>query len=105
MKKVYTHENRFLVWNAKHLLEEAGIACSVRNEYSSGGVGDLSPFETWPELWVDDASAERALALIAGLLERQQESGDEWRCPQCGEMNDSSFELCWKCGHDRNANE
>lgn len=52
MKKVFTHENRLIVFNLKNLLQEQGIECLVKNEFASGGVGDLSPFETWPELWV-----------------------------------------------------
>ncbi len=69
MLKVFTHENRLILFNVKNLLEAEGIDCVVRNEYSSSAVGDLSPFETWPELWlIHDEDAPRARVLIAELM-------------------------------------
>ncbi|MCF6281060.1 MAG: DUF2007 domain-containing protein [Candidatus Polarisedimenticolaceae bacterium] len=100
MKKLYTHENHLFVHNAKHFVEEAGICCIVKNAYLAGGAGDLSPFDTWPELWVvneDDYAA--GLALLKKVFEAQQDATD-WVCKQCGETNGSAFELCWKCGAD-----
>ena len=98
MKKCYAHENRVFVQNAKHFVEEAGIACIVKNEYAAGGAGDLSPFDTWPELWVvDDNDYEQAVALLQKVFEQQQQA-TEWKCRQCGETNGPAFEFCWKCG-------
>ena len=54
MKKLYTHENRMIIFNLKNVLEGEGIDCSVINEYASGGAGDLATFDTWPELWISD---------------------------------------------------
>lgn len=100
MEKIYTHENRFLVWNMKGILETAGIDCQIRNEYAGGGVGDLSPFDVWPEIWVAGRDAERARALLAGLEAAPGEES-EWRCGRCGEINDAAFEFCWQCGFAR----
>lgn len=87
------------VHNAKHFVEEAGICCIVKNEYSAGGAGDLSPFDTWPELWVtDNEDYEQAVELLQRLFEVQKRS-TEWQCPQCEERNGPAFELCWKCGY------
>jgi hypothetical protein len=100
MKKVFSHENRLIVFNLKNVLQDAGIACVVENEFASGGVGDLSPFETWPELWVvNDEDKVRALDVIA----RVQSAGDEpeWFCARCGERNPGSFQVCWNCGAAR----
>lgn len=98
MKKIYTHENRFIVWNAKNILENEGIDCVVQNEYASSGIGDLSPFETWPELWVlDDNEAERAADIIDDAFNARQRRR-AWRCPKCHEINGPAFEICWKCG-------
>lgn len=94
MQKVYTHENRLLVFHYKNLLDEHAIECFINNEFSSGGVGDLSPFETWPELWVvhdEDVDAAKDLC-HPGSAE-----GVSRRCPHCGEMNDPGFHLCWHC--------
>ena len=39
MKKLYTHENRMIIFNLKNVLEREGIQSVVMNEYSSGGAG------------------------------------------------------------------
>ena len=54
MKKLYTNENRMIIFNLKNVLLSKGIECSVINEFASGGAGDLATFDTWPELWVSD---------------------------------------------------
>ncbi len=96
MKKVYSHENRLIVFNLKNVLEDAGIACVVENEFASGGVGDLSPFETWPELWVvNDDDEQRALKIIT---EMNQATPPDWFCSACGEKNPGNFQVCWQCG-------
>ena len=62
MKKVFTHENRMIVYNMRNLLQGEGIETVMKNEFSGGGVGDLPAFDTWPEVWVcDEAQAELAL--------------------------------------------
>lgn len=96
MKLIYTHENRVLVSNTRNLVENAGIETVLRNEYAAGGMGELSPWDSWVELWVvNDADYQPALALI------EQAHGPvpaaEWRCPQCRELNDGAFEVCWNC--------
>lgn len=96
MKLIYTHENRVLVSNARNLVENAGIDVMLKNEYAGGGMGELSPWDTWVELWVvDDADYDRARA----LLERAEGAaeGAQWRCRHCGELNDAGFEICWNC--------
>lgn len=98
MLKVYTHENGFIVGNARNILERAGIPCTLRNEYASSGIGDLSPLETWPELWVlDDADYERAVQLLEDTFAAHSPRW-HWYCPHCGELNAPAFELCWQCG-------
>ena len=97
MKRIFTHENRLIVFNLKNLLSEQGIPCIVKNEFSGGAVGDLAPFETWPELWVlNDSDFERAEDLIQQL---QQEDEREVKCPHCGEMSAAQFRICWNCGN------
>ncbi len=100
MKLVYTHENRFLVNNSKNILENAGIEVILKNEYAAGGVGDLSPHDTWLELWVlNDADYDRAVAVIEAAQSRNCE--DDWECNECHEINDPSFEVCWWCQNPR----
>jgi len=100
VKQVFTHENRLIVYNIKNLLEEQGIECVIKNEFAGGGVGDLAPFETWPELWVTEpkqyGQAEQIIQQTREII-----SGKPWVCPSCGESNESNFELCWSCGSFR----
>ncbi|TWU38706.1 hypothetical protein Q31b_37840 [Novipirellula aureliae] len=28
------------------------------------------------------------------------ETGTKWKCENCGELNASSFDLCWQCQHE-----
>ncbi len=73
MIKVFTHENRLILFNVKNLLEAEGIETVVRNEFSSSAVGDLSPFETWPELWLlHDEDLPRARAILSRLNDEDE---------------------------------
>jgi hypothetical protein len=45
MKLVYTHPNSIVVGQARSAIELAGIACSLRNEYASGAIGELAPID------------------------------------------------------------
>lgn len=99
MQLLYTNENRYLVLNIKNLLENAGIAVVLRNEFAGGAAGLLAPNETWLELWlVNDVDADTAWDIIA---EATEPTTGEWQCRQCGEKNDPSFELCWQCQQTR----
>ena len=99
MKMVYTNENRFIVANARNILEDQSIDLVVKNEFCSGIIGEVSAFDTWLELWfLHDSDYEQACNIIANAL--SNENTAEWRCHHCQEKNDASFELCWKCQHE-----
>ena len=99
MRLLYTNENRFLVSNAKNIVENAGITVTLKNEYAGGAVGEISPFDAWLELWVvDDADYERAKQVIeASLID---DDALDWVCDRCGEHNAAAFEWCWNCHHE-----
>ena len=96
-KRVYCHQTLFQVCNVKNLLESANIPCVIRNEYSAGGVGELSFIDAWPELWVDLEDVTRAKQLIE---EYERTPDSEWQCA-CGEINGSAYASCWYCGKDK----
>jgi len=100
MKKIFVDENPGNVQTAKLLLERQGIDCFIRNEFASGGVGELAFLDTWPELWIHrDEDVDEAARLLETFVAKDEEgSEDEWLCPQCAERNNMSFEICWKCG-------
>ena len=97
--KVYSAENRMLVWNMKNVLESHGISCIVKNDQLFGAMGELPPIECWPELWVETASE---VAKAEKLLEAatSTSSGPDWTCPSCGETHAAQFTACWKCEND-----
>lgn len=98
MKKIYTHENRMIVWDVKNVLEAEGFQCIVKNEYAAGAMGDLSPIDVWPELWLcEDCQYEAATRLLKAKYEYPPPRS-EWICQSCHEKNIGSFELCWNCG-------
>ncbi len=97
MKKIFTHENRVILFNVKNLLQAAGIETRVVNEFAAGAAGDLPTFDTWPELWLeDDNRYPDAVEILREILD--QRGGPEWYCRGCQELNDGAFQVCWKCG-------
>ena len=100
MKLIFTNESSFLVNNAKNLLEAQKIEVFIKNEFAQGAVGEISPFDSWPELWViNDSDFELAMELVK--TSQQSTNTSEWQCKYCSEKNDASFEICWKCQHEK----
>jgi len=101
MKLVYTNENRLFVNNAQNILENHNIKTTLKNEHAGSAVGDLSPFQAWPEIWVvNDDDHPQAVALINKFF-APTDSASDWECEQCHEKNHPSFELCWQCQADK----
>ncbi|MGC9493422.1 DUF2007 domain-containing protein [Vibrio genomosp. F10] len=99
MKLIYTCENQFLITNAKNIIDALGIETFIKNEFSTGAVGEISAFDCWPELWVvDDTDFETAALAIESMIKPKNTS--TWVCLHCKEVNEPAFELCWKCQHD-----
>jgi Putative prokaryotic signal transducing protein len=102
MQRVFSDTNTVLAGLVSSVLEAAGIACLVRNQYLSGALGELPASECWPQVWVlSDDDAPRALKLIAQTLHRDEACGDSWACPDCGEQLEPQFAQCWQCGAQR----
>ena len=103
MKKIYTHDNAFIVHNVKNLVEAQGIEVFLKNEFAQGALGEAAAFDTWPELWViNEGDYDKALAIVSAT--QQTENAADWRCNNCGELNDASFDICWHCQHDNQSN-
>ena len=96
MKQIYSHENRFMVENAKNMLELTGIECHLTNENMGLMIGELPPGESWLRLWVTkDSDFEEAERVLKPL--NNPDESNSWRCYQCGEPNLVSFSSCWNC--------
>ncbi|WP_426359952.1 DUF2007 domain-containing protein [Pseudocolwellia sp. HL-MZ19] len=99
MKMVYANENHFLVTNVRNLIEAQGIRTFIKNEFAQGAVGEISAFDSWPEVWVFD-DADFDLANEIAISSQTITKSDDWVCEHCSESNDPSFEICWKCQSD-----
>jgi len=99
MKRVYAEPTPIFIHQLKDLLEEKGIGIIMKNEFLSGGVGELPPTEIWPELWVinkdDEAAAKR---MVHEFIQQNKEKPQNWICGQCGEKIEGQFNICWSCG-------
>jgi len=91
---IYTNDQLLMVNHVKNLLETANIESELKNEFIGGAAGDLSPFDTWPELWVEKKDAERAKIVLAQM---NDESKLVWFCSKCDEENPTTFDICWQC--------
>lgn len=101
MKRVFSGADRLLAHHYKNVLQTAGIACEVRNEFLMGGAGDLPVFDCWPELWVADADAARARELIEAESRDEVPAAADWTCRHCGTVCEPQFDACWRCARPR----
>ena len=89
-----------MVFQIKQLLEERGIPCFVKNEFAIGAIGELSPMDVLPEVWISDPEWLPKAQQFVADFENQPEDLSPWICSKCLEKNGASFELCWQCGED-----
>jgi len=96
MKMVYSHENLFFVSNVKNLIEAQAIDTFLKNEFAQGAIGEISAFDSWPEIWVvNDSDFDRAVDIVKSS--HSSSNMVDWICNNCCETNDPSFEICWNC--------
>jgi len=101
MKTVYSAQNIALVSIIRTVLEQHGIACRVKNEFLSAGMGEIPPIECWPQLCVDDDDFTESSRIVEEALAEKKSA--PWRCAACGEEMEGQFGACWKCGNVRPA--
>jgi hypothetical protein len=83
----------------RELLEEAGIACFMRNEISAGLSPEIPISESTPELWIeDDERLNEALQIKREWRSAPKITGSDWVCLKCGETSEPQFNSCWNCG-------
>lgn len=98
MKAVYSSPHLFWVAYYQDILQSNGIECFIKNEFLSGGAGELPPNECWPRLYVDDQDFARAQCIVDAELHAKPSADPPWKCRQCGEDNEGQFAFCWNCG-------
>lgn len=98
--RIYRDYDRFMVYQIKQLLDANDIPCYLKNEFIAGAIGEVSPLDGQPEVWLMDPEWEaRAQQLIDKHLAENvsRQSQADWYCKQCKETNDASFDVCWQC--------
>ena len=86
----------------KGMLEDAAIACMVRNESLSVGKGDIPAVECVPELWIlEDKDYAKAQGIVDEWKRSESAPHAPWVCPNCKEESEGQFTSCWKCGKER----
>lgn len=101
MQKIYSTQNRVMLYLLQSKLSVSGINCMIRNE-EPPAAGEIPPMLAWPELWVlDDGQYATALQIIQEELTHHSESKKKWLCPQCGEKLEGQFDVCWNCGYSK----
>ncbi|NNE04111.1 MAG: DUF2007 domain-containing protein [Xanthomonadales bacterium] len=102
MIKVFEHFDLAIVGHIKSVLEADGIQTYLKNQYTSGVLGEIPFVEAVPELWVvEDGDVARANALIRGLQLTDEMAGPEWQCQNCGSTVDGVYGRCWNCEQAR----
>lgn len=95
MKKIFSHENRMVATNIKNILEANEIPVMLKNEFASSAIGEISPFDSWIEVWIkNESDLSRAKEIVDNI---QNEHGEDWSCQGCGEENGAAFQVCWNC--------
>jgi len=100
--KVFSAQDYIEVAFWGNYLEEQGIACQIRNDFSPKELSERGGDEPWPELWLlkvsDELDARKYLASDPLGIKEQA----PWNCSYCGEESDGQFAQCWNCEQDRN---
>lgn len=78
-----------------HWLRRNGIPAEVRGDLMTAR-GELPVWESSPSVWVATEHELDARALVAEF-ELEEEGGEKWACPGCGEENEPTFASCWSC--------
>ncbi len=101
MKRIYSEPSPIFIHQIKDLLEEKGIQSIIKNEFLSGGVGELPPTEVWPELWlVNQEDKVPAKKIVDEFLSSIKSNPQDWICEKCGENIQGYFNICWNCGSE-----
>lgn len=103
MKEVFEHHDPTVVGLHKSTLEQAGIACFIRNENTSASLGAgflglvQSPIFDPVLCIIDDNRYEEAMALLGNAKAPPLLPRADWRCPECGQIVPGNFDECWNC--------
>ncbi len=100
LREVYSaadvHEAHFI----RSGLEEVGIEARVVGDHLQSAVGELPAIAIAPRIWVHAEKFDAARKFITEFEARRNSKSPatgQWTCGECGETNESSFDICWSC--------
>ncbi|RPI64366.1 MAG: DUF2007 domain-containing protein [Lysobacterales bacterium] len=102
MRKVFSSNEVSETVLIRDALVHQGLEATIQNEYSGGSA--VPAFRPPAEVWVaHDRDYEDARRIVAATISTLDTKSDAkpWICSSCREENPESFEMCWKCGHDK----
>ena len=76
MKRLTAHESLAHIGHLKNLLEQSGIACIIKNDQLSGGLGEIPFLDCLPELWV--LQDEESFGRFQRIVEATPFSQPQW---------------------------
>ncbi len=83
----------------KELLADRGVRVQIFNVNASSAMGEIPMDAALPQVWVEKpADAARAREIIDQFLRASSTAGGIRQCPNCGEENPATFDVCWNCG-------
>jgi hypothetical protein len=103
MIKVFEDFELSLVGRMQSLLESEGIRTFLKNEFSSGVLGELPFVEIVPQLYVIEQSDVAKAKSLIGSASNVADAGPGWQCASCKEMVEGNFDTCWNCSTEKPA--
>ncbi|MCF7991767.1 MAG: DUF2007 domain-containing protein [Thiohalocapsa sp.] len=102
MQRLYQAGDRIEAQLLSAFLERYLIDNAILGDYLSGAIGEL-PADIYPSVWVvHNEDYARASELLARFLaENSRDGARSWVCRGCGELIEGTFDLCWRCGTER----
>ena len=98
MKRIYTAANLADAHLVRDLLQQAGIAVHIFNEYEMAALGEMPMGSAYPQLWIPQLHQEQHARAVIAEYERRPAQTALKHCLACQETSPGEFELCWNCG-------
>jgi len=102
MRKVFSSNELSETVLIRDALLHRGVAATIQNEYS--GRTAIPEFRPPAEVWVNhDGDYETAQQIVTDTIATidSKSHAPPWTCPNCGEENPQSFDICWSCAREK----
>ena len=98
MLKIYSAESIIDAQLLCDQLADQRIDAIVKGGYLTGAIGELPP-DQLVSVWItDEVDESRAKDIVRAFEAQRQTEAQDIFCGHCGEVNQTTFRLCWSCG-------